>query len=357
VSVLGVAVGVPESSPGPAARGLRIDSRATAMVTAAARIARPRSWPPISRMSSGSPTDRSFARTAYGPGGADGEACDEGLTFGNAVPGSPVGGSVGNVPWGSTPGGSVVPGGRSPPGSAAGAGAELAFGLAVTLMVADPDVVDAACGEVAVTSRWARVPAVPFGTASRACNSTAWLALSPATEHVAVPVLAQTTNLAESLLGVAFNLTVAVPLVPDVSHTQMAYLVCPRGCRTFWVPMCWIDRHRLAVGDGVGVGVAVGDGVALPVALGVAGAELLPGEEPVVADAFGLGLMDAVGVVLTVGSGVGLGVGVLDGVAVALGLAAVELAGLGCVLGAGDGDLPVAASRMTCGADRAPARA
>ena len=82
--------------PGPSLPGgggcLRRDSRATAIVTAAASAARPMTCPPMSRTLSGSPAERSIALVecpwlaAVVP-----EADGEGDTCGNAEPRLPVG--------------------------------------------------------------------------------------------------------------------------------------------------------------------------------------------------------------------------------------------------------------------------
>ncbi len=68
---------------------LRSDSRATAMVTAAASRARPATWTPISRPSSGNWADTFATRHRCGAGRAtgDGAALGCGVTSGNETPG------------------------------------------------------------------------------------------------------------------------------------------------------------------------------------------------------------------------------------------------------------------------------
>lgn len=91
---------------------MRRDSRATAIVTAAASTARPITCPPMSRTSSGRPAERSIALVegpwlaAPVPGTADGD----GDTCGNAEPRLPVGWipRPGTVPLGRLAGG-IVP--------------------------------------------------------------------------------------------------------------------------------------------------------------------------------------------------------------------------------------------------------
>ena len=72
---------------------MRRDSLATAIVTAAASAAKPMTWPPMSRTSSGRPAetsialveDRWLAAPVPGAGEGDGDTC------GNAEPRLPVG--------------------------------------------------------------------------------------------------------------------------------------------------------------------------------------------------------------------------------------------------------------------------
>lgn len=107
--------------PALADAGVRSDSRATAIVIAAARTASPASWPPMRRGSSGTAEETSVARTVLRALAADDDGSDEeglGVTVGNrpfrlggltVVPaiGASVGGS-GKVVGG---GGGVVVGG------------------------------------------------------------------------------------------------------------------------------------------------------------------------------------------------------------------------------------------------------
>src|SRR5262249_35720270 len=117
-------------------RCLRSDSRATAIVTAAARIVRPTSWPPISRTLSGSPAETALASIDRAFGSEAGAGLGEGSTVGNAEPASPLGlGKPGNEADGITPGGpapgGMVPGGSVPPSPTPGSPGTLAVGVGV----------------------------------------------------------------------------------------------------------------------------------------------------------------------------------------------------------------------------------
>ena len=71
---------------------MRKDSLATAIVTAAASAAKPMTWPPMRRTSSGRPADRSIVLVECPwPFVAVAEADGDGDTCGNAEPRSPVG--------------------------------------------------------------------------------------------------------------------------------------------------------------------------------------------------------------------------------------------------------------------------
>ena len=91
---------------------LRRDNRATAIVTAAARIARPMTWPPISRTVSGRPAEISVVLTRRWCLTCALAALGEGDTVGNADPRLPAGfvtpGKVVLLP-GKPTGGSVPP--------------------------------------------------------------------------------------------------------------------------------------------------------------------------------------------------------------------------------------------------------
>ena len=108
-----------QEPPGPSLPGgcgcLRKDRRATAIVTAAASTARPMTWPPMSRTSSGRPAERSIAlvegRWPAAPAPAPGAAEGDGDTCGKAEPRLPVGWMPrpGTVPVGRSVVGIVVP--------------------------------------------------------------------------------------------------------------------------------------------------------------------------------------------------------------------------------------------------------
>ncbi len=76
-----------------------------------------------------------------------------------------------------------------------------------------------------------------------------------------------------ALLGDAVSETLAVPPVPLVSQTTMAYCTVLSGFTVPLPPRFCTLRHSVAVGGGelvlVGVGVAVGVGVGVGLAVGV----------------------------------------------------------------------------------------
>jgi hypothetical protein len=89
----------------------------------------------------------------------------------------------------------------------------------------------------------------------------------------------QTEKVGDTLLGDADNVILAVPLVPLLSQTQMAYLTVVCGSTELTLLRVWTFRHKVPLGAGVvgevvGVGVTVGDGdgdgddVGVAVALG-----------------------------------------------------------------------------------------
>jgi hypothetical protein len=127
-----------------------------------------------------------------------------------------------------------VPGGRVPPLPAPPVFPEplpepVAWWLlASTLTVADAEAPAAACGEVPVTVSVIFEPFAFAGTPILAWSSTA-CAESPAGWQVAWPGGWHTVNRGERLPGLAESLTVAVPFLPDMSHTQIANLAPPPG--------------------------------------------------------------------------------------------------------------------------------
>jgi hypothetical protein len=98
------------------------------------------------------------------------------------------------------------------------------LGGACTATVTDEEAGEVACGEVPVADRMMRVLDVCFGTAILACNSTRWPATNPATLQDVWPAGWHTVKTGDMLPGLAERLIFALPLVPAVSHTQIAYL-------------------------------------------------------------------------------------------------------------------------------------
>src|SRR5690242_19809851 len=181
----------PELSSPCLAGCLRRESRATAIVTAAASTASPMTCPPMSRTSKGRPADRSIVRVSCACRGSPAaDAAGEGDTCGKAEPRSPLG-------WVPRPGmvvplGSPAAGGSVPPSPAFGVGDEEGlgfFGLMST--VADAVAEFDACDEVAVAVRMNRLVG-RFGAASLACNSARPVVML--TLHLDVPDVAQSEN-------------------------------------------------------------------------------------------------------------------------------------------------------------------
>jgi hypothetical protein len=113
-----------------------------------------------------------------------------------------------------------------------------------------------------------------------ACNWTCCPALSPPTLQSDLPDGAQTVKVGDTLLGDADSVILAVPSVPLLSQTQMAYLTVVCGSTELTLLRVWIFRHKVpggGVGVVVGVGVAVGvrDGVGVGVGVGVAIGDLI----------------------------------------------------------------------------------
>jgi hypothetical protein len=78
------------------------------------------------------------------------------------------------------------------------------------------------------------------GAASWACTSTFCPALRPPTVHVDLPGGEQTENLGLRLLGLADRVTLAVPPVPLVSQTQIAYPTFVCGSTALMLFSVWI---------------------------------------------------------------------------------------------------------------------
>ena len=100
-------------------------------------------------------------------------------------------------------------------------------------------------------------------------------ALSPPTLQSDLPDGAQTVKVGDTLLGDADSEILAVPLVPLLSQTQMAYLTVVCGSTELTLLRVWIFKHKVpggrvgvVVGVGVGVDVRVGVGVGVGVAFG-----------------------------------------------------------------------------------------
>src|SRR5690242_17424395 len=297
---------------------LRRDSRATAIVTAAASTASPMTCPPISRTSKGRPADRSIVWVWCGcRGSAAAEADDEGDTCGKAEPRSPLG-------WTPTPGmvvplGSPAAGGSVPPSPAFGVGDEVGLGFfGLMLTVADAVAEFDACDEVAVAVRMKRLVG-RFGAATFACNSTCpVLAL---VLHLVVPVVAQTENAGATLFGLADSVTLTSPL-PLVSQTKMAYRTFVCGSTALTPSSVCILMHSVPGGGLVGVGVVVG--VAVGVGVGVAvGVEIGDLRVPPGVSGFDLVLLAGAGCGSPPGAGAaeppGLGWGSVGGLALGLG--------------------------------------
>jgi hypothetical protein len=158
-----------------------------------------------------------------------------------------------------------------------------------------------------------------------------------------VPDDGQTENVGVTLLGDADSVTLAVPLVPLLSQTQMAYLTVVCGSTELTLSRVWTLRHRVPGGGVVevlvGVGVAVDVGVGVDVDVGV--------DVGVAIGDFSVppGLICCCPLVLCAGAGCGSAVG---GAADAAGLGCGRTGGLavwlGWVLG-GDGVVSAGARR------------
>ena len=296
---------------------LRRDSRATAIVTAAASTASPMTCPPMSRTSKGRPADRSIVFVSCAcRGSAAAEAAGEGDTCGKAEPRSPLG-------WTPRPG-MVVPlgrpaaGGSVPPSPAFGVGDEEGlgfFGLMLTVAVADAEF--DACDEVAVAVRMKRLVG-RSGAATFACNSTC--PVPTLVVHLVVPVVAQTENAGLTLFGLADSVTLTLPL-PLVSQTKMAYRTFVCGSTALMPSSVCILMHSVPGGGlvvgvvvGVGVAVAVGVGVAVGVAIGdLAGPPGVSGFELVLLAGAGCGRPPGAGAADLPGLGWGSGGGLARG--------------------------------------------
>lgn len=226
-------------------------------MTAAARIVKPTSWPPISRTLSGSPAETSRAAMERAFGSEAGAGLGEGSTVGNPEPASPLGlGRPGNeadgiAPGGTAPGGRApggrVPGGSVPPsptpgpvGVGVGDGEDEDFALAFTWTVLEAEV-DAffVSLDVSVTVSLMLVFADFLGTTIRACNS-AWL-VPARTEQLALPVAGHTVNVGENRCGFAASEIFALAL-PAVTQTKIAYRAWVPGRTT--LPLSdWTEMH------------------------------------------------------------------------------------------------------------------
>jgi hypothetical protein len=167
-------------------------------------------------------------------------------------------------------------------------------------------------------------------------------ALSP-TLQLDLPDDAQTENVGDTLLGDADSVTLAVPSVPLLSQTQMAYLTVVCGSTELTLLRVWTLRHSVPGGGVVevlvGVGVAVDVGVGVDVDVGV--------DVGVAIGDFSVppGLICCCPLVLCAGAGCGSAVG---GAADAAGLGCGRTGGLGLWLGwvlGGDGVVCAGAKR------------
>jgi hypothetical protein len=151
-----------------------------------------------------------------------------------------------------------------------GAGDGEFLGLRVTTAEAVA-VFDASAEDAeAVRVNWLTVLA---GAVSWAWTSTCCPALSPPTEQSDVPLVAQTEKVGLSELGDVVSVILALPLVPLVSQTQMAYpTVVPGSTALTLLRVCTVRQSVPVGGVGVLVGVEVGVlvGVGVAVVVGVA---------------------------------------------------------------------------------------
>ena len=131
--------------------------------------------------------------------------------------------------------------------------------------------------------------------------------------HLDLPDGTQTENVGLTLLGLADRVILAVPPVPLVSQTQMAYptVVCGSTALTLF-SVCIVMQS--VPGGGVGVLVVVGVAVAVGVAVGVAIGDLsvppgVSGLELVLLAGAGCGRPPVPGVAEVPGLGCGSGGG------------------------------------------------
>lgn len=210
---------------------MRSDSLTRVIVTAAARITRPISWPPIRRAASGKLADTSVTCTlppdlCGSVPGADAE----GEIVGNTDPGF---GSVGTGPGGNP--GTPPPGtggsGTFVPTGGVGTGVEPGT---VTENPADAVAVPGATAwaELAWTVRPTTVPFLALaGTTTCTCSSARCPPLRPPTWQRALPEGWHTVNVAGKLAGLVVKCSDAEPPRPDVSQTKTAYRAAPPGSK------------------------------------------------------------------------------------------------------------------------------
>ena len=109
-----------------------------------------------------------------------------------------------------------------------------------------------------------------------ACSWTCCPALSPPIVQSDLPDGAQTVKVGDTLLGDADSVILAVPLVPLLSQTQMAYLTVVCGSTELTLLRVWTSKHKVPGGRvGVVVGVGVGVDVGVEVDVGVAIGDLI----------------------------------------------------------------------------------
>jgi len=143
----------------------------------------------------------------------------------------------------------------------------------------------------------------------------------------------QTVKVGDTLLGDADSVILAVPLVPLLSQTQIAYLTVVCGSTELTLSRVWILRHK--VPSGGFVGVVVGVGVAVDVGVGVGVDVAVDVGDGVAFGPPGLSCFEPIG--LCAGTGCGSVLGPADDPGLGCGRVGELAAGLGWVLGTGGG--------------------
>ncbi len=215
-------------------RGSRSDSRATAMTSAAASTARPRTCPPSSRVLSGNEADASVTRTprAFGRVPVLALGVAPGPTVGKSPPALFGVGRTGRAEDAATPRGirmppgsvAPTPVGKVAPGSVGDVvvGVEPAFAAIRALAAAGTGDLAAVAFAVAVrATRWPALAVV--GTVTVARSSSAWPLARLPTEQVTPLATLQTENRGvRAPLILALTVTVMPLAVPPEGQTQIA---------------------------------------------------------------------------------------------------------------------------------------